>query len=212
MTQGRRSAFEILRAMPEAFDLSTFSRMADLERGIAKTYLSRWSKAGHVLAAGPRVGVYYNLVRAPDSPSSRSVDALRMVYPSAVLCGASVLHAAGWTTQIPSSLTVAVTSRDSVAAMDGFEIALRPRTWYAAMHADLFAEKDFSTYGLRSLSPAAALADLYARPGQWHPDPDDLDVEPGTWGEVRDAFLALRAREPDWLADAVESSRAPGPR
>lgn len=209
MSERRRSAVDVLRGLPEVFDLSTLSRMAGLERGMAKKYVSRWAKAELVATAGPRVGIYFNLVRAPDAARTRKVDALRMAYPSAVLVGASVLHAAGWTTQIPARLTVAVATRRSLAALDGFDVSGRTRAWYAVAHADLVAGKDYATYGLRALSPAMALADLHARPRDWRPDPDDLDLDDAAWGEVRQAFAALGVEEPGWLADMPGAAPAP---
>ncbi len=209
MTQSYRSAVELLRMLPEVFDLSTATRLLDMERGIAKTYLSRWGRAGLVKPAGQRAGIYFNVLRAPGAAESRAVDALRMAYPSAVLRGASVLHATGWTTQIPRRTTVAVLARRTLMGLDGFEVAGRPRAWYEAVHADLKAAKDFSTYGLPSLSPAMALADCYADASSWRPDPDDLDdLDEGAWAEVRAAFAALGAEEPAWLADMAGPSPA----
>jgi hypothetical protein len=209
MTRARRSSIEVLRALPEVFDLSTLCRMANLERDVAKSYVSRWAKVDYVRSAGPRAGIYFNLVKAPDAARRRSVDALRMAYPSAVLVGASVLHAAGWTTQIPSRMTVAVHTRPTLMALDAFDLSGRKRTWYAAAHPDLTTDKDFSTYGLRALSPAFALADLHAQPKSWRPDPDDLDLEDADWDEVRRAFGTLSIPEPSWLADMPGAGIAP---
>ena len=211
MTQPRRSSVDALRALPEVFDLSTATRLLDMERGIAKTYLSRWGKAGLVRPAGQRAGIYFNLIRAPDAPERRAVDALRMAYPSAVLRGLGVLHAAGWTTQIPRRTTVAVVARRTLMSLDGFEVCGRPRSWYEAVHADVRTRKDFSTYDLPSLSPAMALADCYADPRSWRPDPDDLDdLGDDAWRDVRSAFAALGVPEPAWLADM--QAPAPTPR
>jgi len=209
VSERRRSPVEVLRNLPEVFDISTMCRMTGLERGIARTYLSRWARAGLVAPAGPRAGIHFNLIRAPDAPGKRAVDALRMAYPSAVLVGASVLHAAGWITQIPRRLTVAVATRPSLASLDGFDVSGRTRVWYASVHADLVADKDYATYGLRALSPAMALADLHARPRDWCPDPDDLDLDDGAWNEVRRSFETLGVAEPEWLADMPGAGRTP---
>jgi hypothetical protein len=46
-------------------------------------------------------------------------------------------------------------------------------------------------YGMRALSPALALADLYTDPDTWHPDPDDLDIPDQDHGAVLSAFELL---------------------
>jgi hypothetical protein len=91
--------------------------------------------------------------------------ACEILYPSAVLSGESVLHNAGWMTPIPANVSVAVLSRRSYAKLDGFEITGRPKSWFLRVHPSIVApyQAEFSTYGMRTLPPALALADLYAR-------------------------------------------------
>jgi len=58
-------------------------------------------------------GIYFNKLRVPQVDASLRISALLFEYPSAILCGESVLHAAGWITQIPARLSVSVLSRPS---------------------------------------------------------------------------------------------------
>ncbi len=197
----RRSSVAVLRDLPPVFDLSTFSRLVDVERDVAKTYLSRWSKSGLVIPAGPRAGIYYNAVAVPDASDRFAARALRMAYPSALVTGETVLHRAGWTTQIPHASVVAVLERRSYVRIDGFEIRGRTRDWYVAARAACGREPDPD--GLPSVTPAFALADGFAHEDGWRPDPDDLDVDDDAWPDVVAAFGSLGAAPPEWLAEVT---------
>jgi hypothetical protein len=107
------------------------------------------------------------------------------------LCGESVLHAAGWITQIPAQLSVAVLSRPSYVSLHGFDIRGRTLSWFRRIHPLLDPAPEKRIYGLRALSPALALADLYADPGGWHPDPDDLHIPDEELETVPSAFEIL---------------------
>jgi hypothetical protein len=203
MSEIRRSATDLLRTLPDVFDLSTLSRMADMEREAAYVYLTRWSRKGLVQPAGQRAGIYFNLVTAPDAPRRLATTALVMEYPTAILRGASVLHAAGWTTQIPQETTVAVLQRRTYAKLSGFDLTPRPRAWYTAVHGRLSTDPDLCAFGLRSLTPALALADAYAPRGGWKPDPDDLDLDDADPSEIVEAFATLGVELPDFLADTL---------
>jgi hypothetical protein len=109
-------------------------------------------------------------------------------YPSAILCGESVLHAAGWITQIPRQLSVAVLSRPSYVSLHGFDIRGRPLSWFRRIHLLVDPSVEKRVYGLRALTPAVALADLYGDPKAWHPDPDDLDIPDEDHDAVLSAF------------------------
>jgi len=63
--------------------------------------------------AGERARLYFNKLKCNEVDGSLRIAALLYKYPSAMLCGESVLHAAGWITQIPARLSVAVMSRPS---------------------------------------------------------------------------------------------------
>lgn len=195
-TEARRrqiSAYTRLMQMPAVFTLNTLVRWTGLSRDAAKVTVSRWAARGLLELAGPRSGIYFNRVVDPAGHQATPVKALVMLYPSATLCGVSVLHAAGWTTQIPSSLHVAIEAQPSYAQINGVVMWPRPVSWFQAMKAvgawydEDGAADDMPTYGLRALQPAWALADLYAdaeaggadttgRGRPWAPDEDDLDI------------------------------------
>jgi hypothetical protein len=195
MPKTYRSSYGRLQGLPAVFTVNTFVRMTGFDRHAAQTVLSRWTARGLLQQAGPRAAIYFNLVvdrRGGDTYWARAV---QEAYPSATLAGESVLHAAGWTTQIPAAQALAVQSRRSYVAIHGADIRGRSLAWFRAAFqagAILRAEDvEFATYGLRTLSPAWALADLYADPSVWHPDPDDLDIPHKAWPAVRHAFQAL---------------------
>ena len=195
------SAFERLSALPPVFSLNTLVRASGLPRASAKVLLARWAAKNLVESAGPRAGIYFNRVLDRDGGTAHAVKALVMKYPSATLCGASVLHGAGWTTQIPSTLQVAVEARSSYAKIDGVTLFARPVAWYQFMQnhgawaasASKAAAAETNTYGLRALKPAWALADLYADKSgyAWQPDADDLDVPKAAVDAVRRARQLL---------------------
>lgn len=178
---GYTSGYDRLARLPGVFSLATASRMLDMPRQQTLAYLARWRARKWVEPAGPRAGIYFNRIANTQAADVHRTDALLMLYPSAVLIGESVLHAAGWTTQIPSTLQVAVektSARRSYKQLDGFTLHPRPLSWFAHAHAQVRSPQKagFNTYGLPTLSPKFALADLYATPGAWHPDADDLDI------------------------------------
>lgn len=229
------SAHERLASLPPVFTLSTLVRATGMNRASAKVALTRWAGKNWVERAGPRAGIYFNYAAKPGpaqagAPSnalghalghdgrgevagiSHAVKALVMKYPSATLCGASVLHSAGWTTQIPSTLHVAVEARRSYAKIDGVTLFPRPVAWFQFMQAQRAwvgaagkkPSDDIATYGLRALAPAWALADLYAdKSGQsWQPDPDDVDVPKNKLAALRRACEAINCA-PGWWSSPV---------
>jgi len=181
------AALDRLRALPEVFSLrrvmATFDE-PDVRRAtrIASVYLDRWVRDGLVQAYGGRTGVYFNLIRNPQAPSQRRDEALRLVFPSAVLAGASVLHDAGVTTQIPHRIEVAVLRRKSYPNLPELELLPRPQAWFEAMRPYVLFQDGV---GLPRLLPAAALADCWHRHGSsqtmWRPGADDLYAEEVDW-------------------------------
>lgn len=195
------SAYDRLLRMPAIFSINTMVRSTGLTRASAKVLLTRWVAKKLAESAGPRSGVYFNRVVDRDGALAHAALALLMKYPSATLCGASVLHNAGWTTQIPSTLHVAVEARASYAKLDGVTLYPCRRSWFQFMQqqgaftdsGDAAGTDAMTTYGLRALSPAWALADLYADPsaGSWKPDASDLDLPAAALPELRHACLAM---------------------
>lgn len=198
------SAIDRLRDLPEAFTLAAFRRLTGLSDNAAAVCLHRWKTKDLIEPAGERAGIYFNKLKVPQPDTALRAEALLHEYPSAILCGESVLHAAGWITQIPAQLTVAVLHRPTYVSFRGFEIRGRPLSWFSAVHADVNARGNDRVYGMRALPPAFALVDLYGDLEAWHPDPDDLDVPPNKIGEVLSGSERLRIPLPASLRDALD--------
>ena len=185
------SALRRLRELPEAFTFAGFCKLSRFSNNVASVCLRRWKEKGLIEPAGNRAKIYFNKLRSPEVDGSLRIAALLFEYPSAILCGESTLHAAGWITQIPAQLSVAVLSRPSYVSMYGFDIRGRPLSWFRKLHPLMDPSTEKRIYGMRALSPALALADLYADPDAWHPDPDDLDIPDQDHGAVLSAFELL---------------------
>jgi len=190
------SAIERLRSLPEAFTFAGFRRLTGFSGQAAAVCLHRWKARDLIEPAGDRAGIYFNKLKCPQPDASIRVQALLFEYPSATLMGESVLHAAGWITQIPARLTVAVLRRPTYVSFRGFEIRGRPLTWFKAVHGVINAPASERVYGMRALTPAFALVDLYADPKGWHPDPDDLDIPDDQLTQLVSACERLRVRLP----------------
>ncbi len=201
------SAIDRLRNLPEAFTLAAFRRLTGLSDNAAAVCLHRWKAKDLIEPAGKRAGIYFNKLRIPQPDTALRIEALLYEYPSAILCGESVLHAAGWITQIPAQLTVAVLLRPTYVSFRGFEIRGRPLSWFTAVHADVSARGDDRVYGMRALPPALALVDAYGDLKAWHPDPDDLDVPPDQASAVLSGSERLRIPLPESLRAALNQRR-----
>lgn len=194
----RLSALEKLRLMPPCFTDRTFARVLRMSPPAAQVALHRLKNAELIDTAGERSGVYFNLFLNPNARDEYAIDALLHVYPTAILAGESVLHAAGWITQIPSAISVAVLKRDSYQSMKGFSINGRPIDWFRRFAPLLIKAKDagFNTYGLRSISPALALADLCVNE-RFVFDADDLDIPEEERDQIVQSFALLGGIVPD---------------
>ena len=180
----KASAIERLRALPPVFrgrDLSLRFGWSTHEAG---EYLRRWKQRDLVKPAGPRAGVYFNLIAETSAPETHLEEAIATLFPSAVVVGASVLHEAGWITQIPRQLDVAVLRRRTFPAVTG--VVPHPRTmfWYRLVHSRL----DTEGRGVPRLDPAFALADALKYRDGWIPEPDDVEFP-----QAEDAQRFLRA-------------------
>ncbi len=109
---------------------------------------------------------------------------------------ATVLHNAGWITQIPQALHIAVEQRRSYVQITGCQLHPKPLAWFKAVTLLQPSQAAFTTHGLRTLPPAWALADLQADPHAWHPDPDDLDIPQGSAEPLQTARAVLRTLGP----------------
>lgn len=163
-----------LTTLPVVFTLNDLVRLG-LTRETAYKTLMRWSDRGVIEQAGPRAAVYYNLLVDREAADRHRLAAARLLYPTAVVIGAAVLHAHGWTTQPPKIVDVAILERPSMKSLTGVHLVMRPRRWYERFVPELLREGD-SPFEIDSLAPAAALADAHAWRDVWVPDEDDLDI------------------------------------
>lgn len=210
MTKTQRvSAIDRLRTLPEVITLPHLSSVlskqdesATKARQKASVYLSNWVKRGYIEPIGARAGVYFNLIKNTNARSDNWFVALKMVYPSAITIGASSLHQAGLTTQIPRSHYIAVMQRPSYISIDGYSISARTRSWYQDMREFITPNVN----GIAMLKPEAAIADGWAskangQTGVWNPDPDDLEIYDINWDLVQEAAFCLNVEPPEWFFD-----------
>lgn len=166
-----------LRQLGPVFSLNDLVRLG-LKRETAHKTVMRWEDQDLIKQAGPRAAVYYNLLVDRYGPLNRKLEAAQLLYPSAVVVGAAVLHAHGWTTQIPQSLDVAILRRATVKQIDGVHLVHRDADWYASQHDTLLLPGKDSPFSIASLAPRQALADAREHDDVWRPDDDDLDIPP----------------------------------
>jgi hypothetical protein len=189
-----------------SFHLRGILQLTRLSNQAASVWLARWKEKGLIEAAGDRARVYFNKLKCNEVDGSLRIAALLFEYPSALLCGESVLHASGWITQIPARLSIAVLSRPSYVSLHGFDIHGRPLSWFKKVHAAADPAPDKRIYGLRALPPPLALADLYGDAKGWHPDVDDLDIPQEDAAAVGAASKLLRVELPAPLVRMIEKS------
>ena len=200
------SAIARLRTLPEAFTFTGFCKLTRFSNQAASVWLARWKEKGLIEAAGERARVYFNKLKCGEVDGSLRIAALLFEYPSALLCGESVLHASGWITQIPARLSVAVLSRPSYISLHGFDIHGRSLSWFKKVHSALDPAPDKRIYGLRALPAPLALADLYGDAKGWHPDVDDLDIPQEDVAAVGAAAKLLRIGLPAPLLRKIKKA------
>lgn len=202
-------AFKRLKEMPEVMTVNTITAMLKTTPKAASVYIARWREAGMIASMGERTGVHFNLVRNPNAPEERFYDAIKLLFPEAVITGASAIHSAGWTTQIPRSLEIAILRRPSAPQIPGVEVQMRPRRWFAKVHDSLIRQGTLPT-----LHPAHGLADCWKRE-TWQPDPDEIEWDEVRADALREAFRLHGVEIPeDYLEELEEldsiQERAPG--
>ncbi len=188
-----RRSYDVLRELPPVFSLREMELLTGQAYPVCRLALHRWRRRGWIKDLGPRTGVYFNLLKDPKAWGNYLPDALRKLFPGAVVIGPSVLHDHGWTTQIPQLLHVAVPARRSLPQLHGVHLVGRPRRWYRQVAPYLQP----GSSGLPELPPAMALADCLRYRDSWVPDADDLEL-----GEMSAQELATAAR---WLGTSPEA-------
>jgi hypothetical protein len=170
-------AAEILLNLPSVFTLSDFIRESGSQPAVAKNMLVRLARRTWVKNAGVRSTVYFNLLRDPRGADNRVLEAVKRMYPSAVVIGPACLHVHGWTTQIPQITDVAVLQSPTLKQFEGVNLVPRPRLWYADLiEREQLLREDASPFPIASATPAFALEDARRHQDVWVPDPDDLDI------------------------------------
>jgi hypothetical protein len=196
------SAVQRLAGLPEVFTGGELAVLFGWKSGICSSYLAQWRKAGLIQSLGGRSDVHMNLVR---NRQLNPALALRRAYPQAVKLGVDVLREAGWTTQIPSTVEVAVPTGSSMHALAGFALSTRTAKWYQRIAPGM----ERVQHGLDSLRPAWALADMMARAQDarvrhaWLLDPEDLDMEAARADKQMPSALKALDLEMSCLEDAT---------
>lgn len=168
-------ALSRLLRLPPVFTLQDLLQLG-LVRETAHTTIMRWADQQLIAQAGPRAGVYFNLVADRTGPENRVLEAARKLYPSAVVVGPAVLHAHGWTTQTPHAVDVAILKAPTARQIHGVRFVMRTQAWYRQHAGDLLRSGVDSPFEIDSLTPAAALDDARTAGDVWLPDEDDLEI------------------------------------
>lgn len=197
MTKTRTPAHKRLREIPEVFTTHTLSAMLGTDSRATSVYLNRWRKEGLISSLGKRAGVHFNLVRNPSAEEELRLEAIRLVFPGAVIAGASAVHAAGWTTQIPSALEIMIPPRASTPEIEGVDVATRPVAWFREAR-----KRPQRTGAVPTVDPAFALADLWHR-NVWRPDEDDLEWDMIPPERLRAAFRLFGRDIPEEWQEAI---------
>lgn len=170
------SSIDRLRALPDVFSGSDVTILFGWSSQRASTYIANWKRAGHVISLGGRSDVHMNLIKSPEPKYEK---ALGRVYPLATIVGVDVLRDAGWTTQIPSSIDVAIPAETSLFSVSGFSMTRRNGAWFERVKPGVLDAAD----GVRRLKAPWALADMIHRAQDrrvkdiWLLDPEDIDLE-----------------------------------
>lgn len=176
-TRIRESACRRLMCLPDVFTLNDLT-LAGLTSGSARVAVNTWQNEGYIVPAGPRVGFYYNLVSNREGIQHGLGKVLRAKFGAVVIIGPSVLNVAGWITQVPQHLTVAVPWSRSYPEIDGARLYGRPPAWFGHVHVAV-GRAERGVYGLQALPPHWALADALSHGDSLHHmGPDDFDVPP----------------------------------
>ena len=170
------SSVDRLTALPEIFTGSDLTVLFGWKSVICSNYLAVWRKAGLIKSLGGRADVHMNLLR------NRQINpevALRRVFPRAIKVGVDLLREAGWTTQIPNRIDVAIPRTSSLFNLVDFVITTRTEKWFQC--TALGTER--VSQGIDRLHPAWALADMIARAEDRRVrhasllDPEDIDLQ-----------------------------------
>ncbi len=217
MSERQRST-ERLRALPPLFTSGDVTRLFRWSANTADRRIDLWRDYGMVESFG-RTGLHFNRVVDPRSPDHYADQALWRLFPSMWVGHATVLHEAGWTTQIPRDRHVYVMSRRSYPSVPGYVLHGRPKRWYDRARDQRDPETPVG--GIRRVRPVFALADVIGRDELAGLDPDDIETDvAGEQGLELAKVHRLITRKPlppqwhDWMRDVrqdLEAGNGPVP-
>lgn len=168
----RRSVLNF-RPLPAVISRGELGRLSGKNDTELKVSVNNWVKTGILKKAGPRSGIYYNLVNDPNW-EDHIAEAVFKKYPSAIVAGPTVLHQFGCQTQDPGKRHFIILSSRTNVDMDGVELMARPLRWYEKN------KPEQQLFGLPSLSPKQALKDGLdhsKNPGSWVPNLADINLD-----------------------------------
>jgi hypothetical protein len=211
----RQTAVQRLRRLPDVFDIRDVELATGWDRKTAANYCWRWKGDGLIQAAGPQVGVYYNLIVDTDSPTTRRQAAVEKALHSSlmVVVGAAALNAHEFTSQQPrGGMEIAVPVRRGATylpALDGMTLLPRYQTWFSA----LWETSGPMVEGFPTASGIAALADALlaanrGRPNMWIPAPDDIKPLAEEQVDELDDMLSALGAVPRERADILATFTA----
>lgn len=190
---GATSNFDRLRKLPAVFSGAELARALSISPESFFVYVSRLKKAEFIRPLGGHSDIYFNLVR--DLQWEKHLrHAIARAIPSAIELGANPLYNAGWSTQRPKKLEVAVLSNGKGARSKFDTVSLstrRPRWFEAVTHGEGIAA---SSGGLLTLKPAWALADAALSPSadDYRPGPDELYLDSAGARETQEFCKAAK--------------------
>jgi hypothetical protein len=170
------SSVDRLATLPDVFTGGDLTVLFGWKSAICSNYLAVWRKAKLIKSLGGRSDVHMNLLR------NRQINpeaALRRALPRAIKVGVDILREAGWTTQIPNQIDVAVPPMSPLYNLVDFVITTRTEKWFQCV----VPGTESVPQGIDRLHPAWALADMIARAEDrrvrhaWLLDPEDIDLQ-----------------------------------
>lgn len=181
---------DILMKLPPVFDLRELQIVAGIDRKHASQMC--WRLSNRDLIAPFAEGIYFNLLADRNASKTQIGQAInRTVSTYKIAIGASALNKAGWTTQMPRVLELALPvdrKHRTFKKMAGVVAAPRSVRWFRSM---LAVSTNDGPNGLPVLPPAYALVDCFidrqaflalgreerkTEGSIWHPDPDDISI------------------------------------
>lgn len=153
----RVSSLERLRRLQEVFDLKDVLAEEGMTENNAHTWLMRTVNQSHIAQAGGHSGIYYNLVKDPDGPRTRRLEAVARMYPSAVVVGAAVLHKHRLIDDEHLEIDVAIPKAPSTRTFAGVKFVTREKSWFTG-HETRFLPAG-TLFAIASLTPEDAIED-----------------------------------------------------